>query len=118
MFLDFLFHLRARGLKVSSTEWITLMTALVRGHGDESMSKFYFLCRSICCGTEADFDLFDQCFLEHFEGVEMAQEIKDDFYEWLKDSKPPRHLTDEQKKFLAYIYVKIAEEYQKMVHIL
>ena len=31
MFLDFLLHLRACGLKVSTTEWLTLMRALAMG---------------------------------------------------------------------------------------
>lgn len=110
MFLDFLFHLRARGLKVSTTEWMTLMKALARGHADESMSKFYYLCRSICCGTEADFDLFDQCYLEHFQGAEVPQDIKDEFMDWLQEAKPPRHLTDEQKKLMEALNLKEVRE--------
>ena len=106
MFIDFLFHLRARGLKVTTTEWLVLIEALGKGHADESMTKFYFLCRSICCRSEMDYDLFDQCFLEHFNGVEAPQQVKDDFFEWLKEAKPPRQLTPEQKELLEALNLK------------
>ena len=53
-----------------------------------------------------DYDLFDQCFLEHFNGVEAPQEVKDDFFEWLKDAKPPRQLTPEQKELLEALNLK------------
>jgi hypothetical protein len=98
MFIDFMFHLRGRGFKVGLTEWLTLMEALKKGHVDTSLDHFYRLCRAICARSEADFDLFDQCFLEYFADAAVSQEIKDDVWEWLK-SQPdmPRSLTEEEK---------------------
>ena len=64
MFIDFFFYLRQRGLKVTVTEWMTLMEALVKGLAGESLIGFYHLCRSLCVKSEAYFDLYDQCFAE------------------------------------------------------
>ncbi|MFW7381430.1 MAG: vWA domain-containing protein [Oligoflexus sp.] len=98
MFLPFLFHLRARGLPVGTSEWLTLMEALERGHAGESMSRFYYLCRAICARNEADYDLFDQSFLEFFEGANFPADIKDEFLEWLENNpKMPRALSEEEK---------------------
>lgn len=106
MFLNFLFLLRSRGLKVGTTEWLTLMEALVRGHGDESLDKFYYLARAICCRSELDYDLYDQCFLECFEGVSFPEQLKDEFFQWLQEPKPPRLLTEDQKKMLEALDLK------------
>jgi uncharacterized protein with von Willebrand factor type A (vWA) domain len=100
MFIDFLYHLRSYGLKVSSNEWLTLLRALERGHAGESLSKFYYLARAICCRTELDYDAYDRCFAEFFEGVSSSETMQDEFQEWLKNAKPPRVLTDEEKKAL------------------
>ncbi|WP_207912297.1 VWA domain-containing protein [Pseudobacteriovorax antillogorgiicola] len=44
--------------------------------------------------------------MEFFHDVEVTQSIKDDFYEWLKEAKPPRHLTEEQKAMMEALNLK------------
>ena len=41
MFLRFFFQLRAQGIKVSPTEWLSLMTALARGFERADLAIFY-----------------------------------------------------------------------------
>ena len=74
------------------------MTALVHGHGDDSLKKNYFFARAICCKSELDYDLFEQCFLEYFDGVEVPSEVREKFFEYMKNPKAPRKLSQEQKK--------------------
>ena len=100
MFIGFLYLLRAQGLKITSHEWLTLYQAIARGHAGESLSRFYYLTRAICCRTEWDFDLFDRCFAEFFEGVSPSESLSEDFEQWLKNAKPPRPLTGEEQKAL------------------
>ncbi|RYZ57057.1 MAG: VWA domain-containing protein [Proteobacteria bacterium] len=111
MFIDFLFHLRAYGLKVSSNEWLTLLKALDRGHAAESLSRFYYLARSICCRTEQDYDPFDRAFSEFFRDVTYADSLKDEFAEWLKTAKPPRLLSEEEREAMKAMDL---EELQKV----
>ena len=66
MFEDFLYLLRASGLNVSLTEWMSLMEALDKGLHGSSFTGFYYLCRCLLVKSEADFDRFDRVFLEYF----------------------------------------------------
>lgn len=101
MFIKFLFYLRDRGLPIGTSEWLTLMESLKRGHAGESLPRFYYLCRAICARNESDYDLFDQCFLEFFHDASMPAEIKDKIWEWLNNNpKLPRNLSEDEKKQL------------------
>ena len=75
MFEDFLYLLRRYGLKVSLTEWMTLMEALDKGLHNSSFTGFYYLCRCLLVKSEADFDRFDRAFLEYFKNVPFQQEV-------------------------------------------
>ncbi len=83
MFEDFLFLLRRGGLKVSLTEWMSLMEALRRGLHGSSFTGFYHLCRCLLVKSEADFDAFDRCFLEYFKDVPFQQEVSRELMDWL-----------------------------------
>lgn len=96
MFVDFLYHLRAHGLTVSATEWLTLMEALTRGYARSSLPVFYHLARAILVKSEAEFDRFDLAFATFFEGVEGEVPITDELLDWLADPVLPRDLTPEQ----------------------
>ena len=100
MFINFLYHLRSYGLKVSANEWLVLLQALDRGHAAESFTRFYYLARAICCRTELDYDAYDRCFLEFFEGVTGDASVQDQFQEWLKNAKLPRPLTPAERDAL------------------
>ena len=77
MFLDFLYHLRGYGLKISTTEFLTLIEALVKGHDRASLSNFYALARTVLIKKEGDYDLFDRAFASYFEGVEDHFDVSD-----------------------------------------
>ncbi|MEM1204357.1 MAG: VWA containing CoxE family protein, partial [Acidobacteriota bacterium] len=97
MFADFLFLLRARGLKVSLTEWLTLMRAMAEGHSRANLSHFYHLARALLVKRETQYDLYDQIFASHFRGVEHHFDVSDELLEWLANPDLPRQLTDEEK---------------------
>ena len=83
MFEDFLYLLRRYGLKVSLTEWMTLMEGLDKGLHNSSFTGFYYLCRCLLVKSEADFDRFDRAFLEYFKNVPFQQEVSQELLDWL-----------------------------------
>ena len=62
MFLAFFYQLRAHGIKVSTTEWLSLMAALVRGFDRANLSTFYTLARALLVKREGQYDAFDRAF--------------------------------------------------------
>ena len=83
MFEDFLTVLRRNGLKVSLTEWMSLMEAMDKGLHNSSFTGFYNLCRCLLVKSEADFDTFDRAFLEYFKDVPFQQEVSQELLDWL-----------------------------------
>lgn len=96
MFAGFFFHLRARGLKVGLTEWLTLMRALARGHERAQLSTFYALARSLLVKKEALYDLYDRAFAEWFGGLEEQYALDEELLRWLENPLLPRDLTEEE----------------------
>ncbi len=91
MFLDFFFLMRRCGLKVGVAEWMTLIDALSRGMGQQSLHGFYVLCRLICVKRESQYDLYDQIFSHHFKGSAAPASVTDEVLQWLQNSPlPPR----------------------------
>ena len=83
MFEEFLYTLRRGGLKVSLTEWMSLMEALDKGLHRSSFTGFYYLCRCLLVKSEADFDRFDRCFLQYFRDVPFEGEVSQELLDWL-----------------------------------
>ena len=83
MFEEFLYLLRRRGLKVSLTEWMSLMEGLHKNLHGASFMGFYALCRALLVKSEADFDRFDRAFLEYFKDVPFEQELSQELLDWL-----------------------------------
>jgi len=98
MFIDFFYLLRTRGLNVSLEEWQTLMKGLELGLHRSSLMGFYWLARSVLIHTEADFDKFDQCFLEYFKGVKTFDKIPKELEDWLNSPREPVNLDPEKLK--------------------
>lgn len=69
MFGSFFYLLRARGLSVSTSEWLTLAEAMDKGLSGASLTRFYHLARSVLVKSEADYDKFDCAFLEFFRDI-------------------------------------------------
>lgn len=98
MFISFFYKLKEVGIPVSPTSFLTLQKALNMGL-IASLDDFYTVARAILVKSERYFDLYDQVFSYHFDGVplpesdgfevdEMAQAMLD---EWLKN---PKQLAD------------------------
>ena len=94
MFLKFFYTLKEIGIPVSPTSFLTLQKALHQGIIN-NLEDFYTCARSILVKSERYFDLYDQAFAHHFEGVplpendgfeidEIARGMLD---EWLKNPK-------------------------------
>ena len=86
MFTRFFYLLRERGLEISLDEWMLLLEGMKKGLHHSSFSGFYDLCRLILIKSEADYDRFDQVFLEFFQGVIEAgplPELPEEFLKWL-----------------------------------
>ena len=54
MFVDFFYHLRHFGLKVTVTEWLALVRALASGHSRADLNTFYHLARCLLVKRETD----------------------------------------------------------------
>ena len=87
MLSDFFYLLRAHGLKVSVTEWLTLMQALSLGLHNSELTTFYDTARAVLVKTEADFDKFDVAFGEYFKGIPPAITLPDELLEWLANPR-------------------------------
>ena len=94
MFLKFFYTLKDVGIPVSPTAFLTLQKALSQGL-ITGLDEFYTCARAVLVKSERYFDLYDQVFAHHFDGVplpedagfeidEMARAMLD---EWLKNPK-------------------------------
>jgi uncharacterized protein len=103
-FVEFLFELRARKVKVGAQEATALAKALSLGLHQSSLDGFYHVARALCVHREADLDAFDEAFLSHFRGIQ-AKSIKllDELEEWLKDPLKRRDLSPEELDLLQSI---------------
>ena len=72
MFNDFFYQLKDQGVPVSPTAFLTLHKALSLGI-ISSLDDFYTTSRAILVKSERYFDLFDQVFAHHFEGVDLPE---------------------------------------------
>ncbi len=101
MLIKFFFMLREGGLKVSITEFLTLLEVMEKRIAGYSVEEFYYLSRACLVKDEALFDRFDRVFSAHFKGVqdlfgEEAAEIPED---WLRRAFE-LGLTDEEKALI------------------
>lgn len=84
MFTPFLYLLRAKGLEVSTTEWVTLMEALDQGLCGASLTNFYYLSRMILVSSETDYDKFDIAFSDYFSALQQSgEQLPAQIMQWL-----------------------------------
>lgn len=97
MLVDFFLHLKARGLPVSTKEFLTLLEALRQGVIGHSLDEFHLLARTTLIKDESLFDRYDRAFGEYFRGIEalpgMDAQIPED---WLRQTMK-RHLSEEER---------------------
>lgn len=113
MFTAFFYLLRARGLKVSLNEWMSLIEALDKGLHGSSFTGFYYLCRSVLVKSEADFDKFDGAFLEFFKDMELTDELPQELLDWLENPKETPGDTFDMERAMQNEWLS-QEEIQKM----
>ncbi len=101
MFVEFLYELRKRKVPVGAQEAVALASALSQGLHESSLDGFYHVARALLVHSEQHLDDFDLAFGEHFRGIPAkALEITEELLEWLKDPKPMRELTEEERQML------------------
>ena len=97
MLIDFLLHLRARQLPVSTKELLALLEALEARLVNGSLDDFYLIARALLIKDEALYDRFDRAFGEYFQGIEalpgMDVLVPE---EWLRLAAK-RHLSEEDR---------------------
>ncbi|MDY6881656.1 MAG: hypothetical protein V2J25_07655 [Desulfatiglans sp.] len=94
MFTSFFYLLKKVGIPVSPTSFLRLQKALSMGLVT-SIDDFYTCARSVLVKSERYFDLYDQAFAHHFQGVELkepeafelSEVARAMLEEWLKDPK-------------------------------
>ncbi len=101
MFVEFLFELRARKVKVGAQEALALAKALSIGLHESSLDGFYHVARALCVHREADLDAFDEAFLSHFRGIHVESvQLLDEIEAWLADPLKRGELSPEELAML------------------
>ncbi|MCL2051673.1 MAG: VWA containing CoxE family protein [Lachnospiraceae bacterium] len=83
MFIDFFYALKAKGLKISLNEWLTLQDALNKDLAKNSLAAFYYVARAVLVKNETDYDKFDLAFDECFKGINSNDIISKEMLRWL-----------------------------------
>ena len=83
MLLDFFYHLRHRGLKPSTREFLTLLEALKADVISALIDDFYFISKATLVNDESKFDRYDFAFVEYFKSVSGLVETNTATPEWL-----------------------------------
>ena len=115
MFVDFFYHLRGFGLKVSSTEWLALMQALVGGHARADLNAFYHLARCLLVKRESDFDTYDRAFASFFAGIETTTDISEELFQWLQNPKLPEISEEDRQKMRAFDLDELATRFRELL---
>mgnify|MGYP001132225840 CR=1 FL=1 len=86
MFVKFFDTLKAKGLNVTLSEWLTLQEALDKGLCGSSLTEFYYVARMILVKSETEYDKFDLAFEQQFKGIQSDDEITSQMLRWLDKS--------------------------------
>ena len=115
MFVDFFYHLRSFGLKVSSTEWLALMQALTQGHARANLNTFYHLARCLLVKRESEYDTYDRAFASFFAGIEAATNISDELMQWLENPIVPNISDEDRQKMQAFDLDELASRFRELL---
>jgi uncharacterized protein len=99
MLVAFFYALRAAGVPVSLTEFLSLLEALKQRVAFCSAEEFYYLGKLALVKDERHFDRYDRVFAEHFEGAtRLFEKIMAEIpAEWLR-SLGEKLLSEEEKQ--------------------
>jgi uncharacterized protein with von Willebrand factor type A (vWA) domain len=98
MLIQFFFMLREGGLKVSITEFLTLLEVLEKRIAGYSVEEFYYLARACLVKDESLYDRFDRVFSAHFKGIQQlfGEDVSEIPEDWLR-RQFERLMSDEEK---------------------
>lgn len=100
MFSNFFYTLKAKGLHVTLSEWLTLQEALDKGLCNSSLTDFYYVARMILVKSETDFDKFDMAFEEHFKGIYSDDGLTKKMLEWLDKPEMNDLMNEDENQWL------------------
>ena len=111
MFVDFLYELRRRGVKVGPQEAMTVARALLGELHRGTLDGFYEVARALCVHREQDLDAFDRAFAHHFRGIpDEAVRLTEELLRWLEEPRHLRELTDEERELIEKIDLQEARQ--------
>lgn len=111
MFEAFFDTLKAKGLKVTLGEWLTLQEALDTGLCESSLTQFYYVARMILVKSETDFDKFDMAFDEYFKGIISDDDVTDRMLRWLDKEEMTDMMHEQEVQWLNQIEeIKVDKE--------
>ncbi len=100
MFGRFFDTLKAKGLNVTLSEWLTLQEALDKGLCNSSLTQFYYIARMILVKSETEYDKFDLAFEECFKGIRSEDEVTASMLRWLDKPEMSELLHEEEKHWM------------------
>jgi uncharacterized protein with von Willebrand factor type A (vWA) domain len=115
MFVDFFYHLRDFGLKVSSTEWLALVQALCGGHARADLNTFYHLARCLLVKRESDYDSYDRAFASFFGGIEASADASEKLLEWLENPILPDISDEDREKMRVFDLDELAARFRELL---
>ncbi len=83
LFLDFLYKLRAKGIRVATPEWLAFLRGVEKGLAAESLLGLYHLARATLVKSEALYDAYDLAFAEFFRNLQPPPGIAQKIEDWL-----------------------------------
>jgi|LNFM01.1.fsa_nt_gb uncharacterized protein with von Willebrand factor type A (vWA) domain len=111
MFIDFLYELRKRKVPVGTQEAVAVAEALAKGLHESSLEGFYQVARALMIHSEQHLDDFDIAFGVAFRGAQAtAIEITEELLSWLKDPKPMRELSPEERAMIEALDLETVRE--------
>ncbi|MDE5863505.1 MAG: VWA containing CoxE family protein, partial [Lachnospiraceae bacterium] len=113
MFIDFFYTLKAKGLDISMTEWLTLMEALDKGLIGSDFSNFYYISRMILVKSESDYDKFDLAFMEFFHDIQSENALPDALKEWL-DKGEDMEFDKQNQEMYSFYQQRNADEVKRL----
>lgn len=115
MFVEFFYHLRDYGLKVTTTEWLALMRALAEGHNRADLNAFYHLARCLLIKRETDYDAYDRAFATFFKDVEDRLDITDELLDWLKEPILPAISEEDLAKIKTFDLDELMQRFRDLL---
>jgi uncharacterized protein len=114
MLVNFFYHLKGSGVKVSVKEYLLLLEAMKADVIAPSLEQFYYLSRMTLVKDESQFDKFDRAFGSFFRHVQISfEQNKDIPLEWLV-KEWVKQLSPEEKAAIEKLgWDKLMDEFKK-----